>query len=272
MLKAAFFCILVTFLLTGQAFAQDATQVSVSTDRQSYGTGDTITISGRISPAPQTSTAVLQVFNTFNVLMQIGIVNISSDGSFTTHIKAEGANWQNDGTYTIKVLYSSPPINAVGTKAITFKAGAAETGTQSSQQSAPQTTPQQSASQQSTQQQTVPQTMPPQQTVPQQTVPQQSTQQTVQVPQGIQVPFWAKDTARRWHDGLAGNAEFGKVIQFMIASGLVKTSEQVTSQDTFDNTPSWVKDPAGWWAQGLVSDTDFAETIQFLITSDIIKP
>lgn len=251
------------FLLTGQAFAQDATQVSVSTDRQSYSTGDIITISGSISPAPQTSTAVLQVFNTFNVLMQIGIVNISSDGSFTTHIKAEGANWQNDGTYTIKVLYSSPPINAIGTKAITFKAGAAQTGTQSSQQTVPQqSAPQQSApQQQSIQQQTV-----PQQSTPQQSVPKQAVQQ------GIEVPFWAKDTARRWHDGLAGNAEFGKVIQFMIASGLVKTSEHVTPQDTFDNTPSWVKDPAGWWAQGLVSDTDFAETIQFLITSDIIKP
>ena len=264
MLKTVFFCIFVTFLVAGQAFAQDATQVTVSTDRQSYNTGDTITISGSISPAPQTSTAVLQVFNTFNVLMQIGIVNISSDGSFITHIKAEGANWQNDGTYTIKVLYSSPPINAVGTKAITFKAGAAQTGTQSSQQSTqqtvPQTTPQQSApQQQNTQQQTVPQQNTQQQTIP-------------QVQQGIEVPFWAKDTARRWHDGLAGNAEFGKVIQFMIASGLVKTSEHVTPQDTFDNTPSWVKDPAGWWAQGLVSDTDFAETIQFLITSDIIKP
>ena len=269
MLKAVFFCIFVTFLVSGQAFAQNATQVTVSTDRQSYNTGDTITISGSISPAPQTSTAVLQVFNTFNVLMQIGIVNISSDGSFTTHIKADGANWQNDGTYTIKVLYSSPPINAVGTKAITFKAGAAQTGTQPAQQSAPQTTPQQPVPQQNTQQQTV-----LQQNTQQQTVLQQNTQQQTvpAVQHGIQVPFWAKDTARKWHDGLAENAEFGKVIQFMMASGLVKADKQVTPQNTFDNTPSWVKDPAGWWAQGLISDTDFAELIQFLITSDIIKP
>src|SRR5579872_5807942 len=120
MLKTALFCIFVTFLVTGQAFAQDATQVSVSTDKQSYSTGDTITISGKISPAPQTSTAVLQVFNTFNVLMQIGVINISGDGSFTTHIKAEGTNWQNNGIYTIKVLYSSPPIIAAGTAAIAF--------------------------------------------------------------------------------------------------------------------------------------------------------
>lgn len=249
-MKAILVCIFVTFLVTGQAFAQDTTQISVSTDKQSYSTGDTITISGKISPAPQTSTVILQVFNTFNVLMQIGIVNISGDGSFTTHIKAEGENWQNDGTYTIKVLYSSPPVNAVGTQAITFKAGAAQAGTQSAQQTAHQ--------------QSVPQQNTQQQTVPQQTIPQ--------IPQGIQVPFWAKDTARRWHDGLAGNAEFGKVIQFMIASGLVKTGQQVTPQDNFDNTPSWVKDPAGWWSQGLISDTDFADSIQFLITSDIIKP
>ena len=84
--------------------------------------------------------------------------------------------------------------------------------------------------------------------------------------------FWVKDTARKWHDGLADNAEFGKVIQYMISSGLVKTSHAITPQDKFDNVPSWVKDTAWWWSQGLVPDADFAGTIQFLLNEGIIEP
>ncbi len=83
---------------------------------------------------------------------------------------------------------------------------------------------------------------------------------------------WAKDTARKWHDGLADNMEFGKVIQYMISSGLVSTSYSITPQDTFDNTPSWVKTTAGWWSQGLVSDADFVGAIQFLLNDGIIEP
>ena len=241
MLKILFSIALIS-LLSAQAFAQTSTQITISTDRQSYHANDTIAFSGKISPAPQARTAILQVFNTFNVLIQIGVINVSQDGSFTGTIKAQGAGWQNNGTYTIKALYVSPPINAVAATTVTFSTASENT-------------------------------VPPSSTAPSQPTSQAPpTQSTTPAPQAAQIPFWAKDTARKWHDGAANNAEFGKVIQYMISSGLVKTGYQVTPQDAFDNAPSWVKDTAWWWSQGLVSDADFARTIQFLLNQGIIEP
>ncbi len=254
----------IIFLVTAQAFAQDATQITVSTDRQSYSAGDTITLSGKLINPGDANTAVLQVYNTANVLMQIGVIHIAPDGTYTTQVKAEGSGWSSNGVYTIKVLYVSPPANAVASTTISFS---------TTPQAQQPTVPQQNIPQQTTPQQTT-----PPQTTPQQTVPQ-NTQQQTQVPQpaqktqpAVQVPFWAKDAARKWHDGIIPNTEFGKVIQYLVASGLVKPNQNITPQDTFENTPSWVKEPAVWWSQGLISDTDFAETIQFLLNSYIIKP
>ena len=250
MLKTALFSIALISLLSAQALAQTSTQITISSDRQSYHANDTITISGKISPAPQASTAILQVFNTFNVLIQIGVIHVSQDGSFTGTVKAQGAGWQNNGTYTIKALYVSPPINAVAATTVTFN-------TSSGNAVLPANPP---ASQ--SQAQASPANQSP-------SIPQTS---TIPPQQAVQVPFWAKDTARKWHDGLASNTEFGKVIQYMISSGLVKTSHTITPQNSFDNAPYWVKDTAGWWSQGLVPDADFAGTIQFLLNEGIIEP
>ncbi len=232
--------------------AEGATQLTVSTDKSSYAAGDTITISGKLLNPGDANTAVLQVYNTFNVLMQIGVINIAPDGTYTTHIKAEGSGWNTNGTYAIKVLYVSPPANAVASTTISFSTIQIQTAQPTvSQQSTPQTVPQQ--------------------TVPQRSVPQSTPQATLPATP-VQIPFWAKDTARKWHDGIVPNAEFGKVIQFMISSGLVKTSQQITSQDLFENIPLWVRAPAGWWSQGLISDSDFADMVQFLLNNDVIKP
>lgn len=272
----------------GIASAQSA-QITLLTNKQSYVTGDTISISGTISSLGASNSAVLQVYNPFNVLVQIGTINVASDGTFHDTIKAEGQSWQNDGSYQIKVLYVSTPILATATANIDFKATQnPQTSQSSSPVTTPQSSPQQSSSSQpsssnsQTQSTQSANTQNTTQTITQsnQTPIEEQIQQRIalanklkqQLDQGTatEIPFWVKDTARKWHDGIVNNAEFSKDIQYFISSGLVK--ENVKPSYTFDHIPSWVKQLTNWWAQGLVQDDDYVHSIQFLLDENIIRP
>ena len=264
---------LVLITTPGLVFAQSP-QITLLTDKQSYVTGDTISISGKVSSLGASNSAVLQVFNPFNVLVQIGTINLAPDGTFSKTIKAEGGSWANDGSYQIKVLYVSTPILATVTANVNFKA-------------VTQSTPTSSPGIQSTSQSTSPTvqpTVPPSTQNPQtpdQTSIQEQIQQRIalanklkqQIEQTttIQIPSWVKDTAQKWHDGAVDNAAFGKDIQYLISSGLVKVSGQITPNDTFEQIPSWQKKVADWCSQGLVSDYDYVNSIQYLLDKKIIK-
>jgi len=260
---------LVLVATPGLVFAQNP-QITLLTDKQSYVTGDTITISGKVSSLGASSSAVLQVFNPFNVLVQIGTINLAPDGTFSKTIKAAGESWASDGSYQIKVLYVSTPILATVTANVSFKAS-------------PSSTSQSTLSSQPTQpsQPTVPSAQSPSQAPDDQTSIEEQIRQRIalanklkqQIEQSttIQIPSWVKDTAQKWHDGMVDNAGFSKDIQYMITSGLVKTSGQVTPSSTFEYIPSWQKKVAEWWSQGLVSDYDYVNSIQYLLDKKIIK-
>jgi hypothetical protein len=261
----------------GIVFAQSPSPITLLTDKQSYVTGDTITISGTISSLGASNSAVLQVFNTFNVLVQIGTINIAPDGTFSKTIKAEGESWANDGSYQIKVIYVSTPVLASGTVNVNFKATAAPSTTSSPTVQSPSTsspaTQTPSATQSSTQNTTV--TSDTQTSIDEQIKQRialaNKLKQQLDQSNTTQIPFWVKDNARKWHDGAIDNAEFSKDIQYFISSGLVKTDEQMTPTTTFEYIPSWQKDVAQWWSQGIVSDYDYVNSIQYLLDKKIIK-
>lgn len=261
---------LVLVATPGIVFAQSP-QITLLTDKQSYVTGNTITISGKISSLGASSSAVLQVFNPFNVLVQIGTINLAPDGTFSKTIKAEGESWANDGSYQIKVLYVSTPILATATANVSFKASQSTTS-QSTQPSQPGT--QSSFSQPPTSTQNPPQ-VPDDQTSIQEQIQQRialanKLKQQIENTATTQIPFWVKDTAQKWHDGIVDDAGFSKDIQYLISSGLVKTSRQVTPTSTFD-IPSWQKKVAEWWSQGLISDYDYVNSMQYLLDKKVIK-
>lgn len=259
------------------ALAQSATQIVMLTDKQSYTAGDTISISGTISSLGASSTAVLQVYNPFNVLVQIGTINVAPDGTFSTKIKAQGQSWGNDGSYEIKVLYISTPILATATKNIDFKT----TQTSSTQAQPPSPSSAPPSSQPQTPPTTQASTQTTTQTINNQTSVDEQIQQRIalanklkqQLDQstGTEIPFWVKDNARKWHDGTINNVEFSKDIQYLISSGLVNSNGQVKPTDSFEYIPSWVREVAGWWSQGLVSDNEYVNSIQFLLDQKIIK-
>lgn len=259
-----FAIILVT--IPSVAFAQSATQITILTNKQSYVTGDEITLSGTASPLGTSNSAVLQLYNPFNVLVQIRTINVASDGTFHDTIKTEGQSWNNDGSYEIKVIYVSMPILATATVHVDFKA------TQAQHSLIPTTT----SSSQSTTQNTTQTIIPPDiQTPVEEQIKQRislANKLKQQLDQGTttEIPSWVKDTARKWHDGTINNVEFSKDIQYLISSGLVKTNTKPT--DTFDHIPSWIKQVTNWWAQGLVRDDDYVNSIQFLLDENIIRP
>ena len=263
---------LVLVATPGLVFAQSP-QITLLTDKQSYVTGDTISISGTISSLGSSNSAVLQVFNPFNVLVQIGTINLAPDGTFSKTIKAAGESWASDGSYQIKVLYVSTPILATATANVNFKA-VQSTPSQS------QTTQPPSASQPPPSQPTQNTQNPPQAPDDQTSIEEQIQQrialanklkQQIENTATTQIPSWVRDTAQKWHDGTVDNAGFSKDIQYMITSGLVKISGQVTPTTTFEYIPSWQKKVADWWSQGLVSDYDYVNSIQYLLDKKVIK-
>lgn len=256
-------------IIPSTAFAQSATQIVILTDKQSYNTGDTISVSGTISSLGASNSAVMQVYNPFNVLVQIATISVASNGAFHGIIKAEGQSWANDGLYQIKVLYVSTPILATASASIDFKTTSQPAVTQSSQPS--QTPPDMSSNTNTTQTITPGTTIPFDEQVKQRIALADKLKQQLDQSNTVEIPFWVKDTARKWHDGTITNAEFSKDIEYFISSGLVKTTEQVTPSGTFDHIPSWQKEVAGWWSQGLVSDYDYVNSIQFLLDQKIIN-
>ena len=261
---------LVLVATPGIVFAQSP-QITLLTDKQSYVTGDTISISGTISLLGSSNSAVLQVFNPFNVLAQIGTINLAPDGTFSKTIKAEGESWGTDGSYQIKVLYVSTPILATATANVSFKAQSAPLPSQPIQPSQPSTQP--PSTSQPTQN---PTQTPDDQTSIQEQIQQRialanKLKQQIENTATIQIPSWVRDTAQKWHDGTVDNAGFSKDIKYMITSGLVKVSGQVTPTTTFEYIPTWQKKVAEWWSQGLVSDYDYVNSIQYLLDKKVIK-
>lgn len=251
-------------LVPSVVFAQSA-QITLLTDKQSYVTDDTISISGTIPSLGTSNSAVLQVYNPFKVLVQIGTIPIASDGTFHYTIKTEGQSWQTSGSYQIKVIYVSTPVLATATANVDFKV-------QSQIQPSPPTI------QQPTQTQ-APSTNTTVVTADTQTPVEEQIKQRIALANKLkehldqstssEIPFWVKDTARKWHDGAIDNAGYSKDIQYFVSSGLVKADVRPT--DSFEHIPSWLKDVSNWWSQGLVSDDDYVNSIQFLLDEKIIK-
>ncbi len=271
---------IVLVTIPSTAFAQSAAQITILTDKQSYVTGDTVSISGTISALGAANSAVLQVFNPFNVLVQIGTIPVASDGSFHYTVKTKGQSWSNDGLYQIKILYVSTPILATATANIAFKSAQSSPVVPPSSPPAyvppnSQTTPPQQSSQTTQTNGTI---VTPSDT---QTPTQEQIQQRIDLANKLkqqleqanttEIPFWVKDTAQKWHDGAIDNAGFSKDIQYFIASGLVKTDESIKPTDTFDHIPSWVKQVTVLWTQGTISDYSYVNAIQFLLDDNIIR-
>jgi len=85
------------------------------------------------------------------------------------------------------------------------------------------------------------------------------------------IPGWIKNNAGWWSEGLIGDDDFVKGIQYLIEKEIMIIPETKAGQGTSEGIPGWVKNNAGWWSEGLIGDSDFVSGIQFLIKESIIR-
>lgn len=110
------------------AFAQTSPQTSnatppatplitVTTNSPSYIMGDTIFISGQVQAVVPGTPLTIQVLNPTTNLIYVAQIDVSSDGKYTSTIKAscspnQQCLWATGGTYTVKVQYGLPNVTA----------------------------------------------------------------------------------------------------------------------------------------------------------------
>ncbi len=91
------------------ALGQAAEPNYVTTDKESYVTGETITISGfiKLQATYYTVDITLLIQDSIGNIVSNEKITPNSDGTFETSIVASGALWQEAGEYTIKANYLS---------------------------------------------------------------------------------------------------------------------------------------------------------------------
>jgi len=117
--------VLITGIGGGSVFAQLDVPVVVTTDKESYGDGDTIVISGEVRELLSGFPVTLQVIAANGNLVTLAQLDVSPDKTFGTELTSGGPLWRSTGDYTIKVLYGTESRTAE----TTFQFGGSGGGT-----------------------------------------------------------------------------------------------------------------------------------------------
>ena len=93
------------------AFAQSS-DISVATDSESYVSGDTIIVSGKVGIFIPDTPIIIQIFYGNN---QVGVAQepVADDGGFTAAFQAFGPLWVKDGVYTVRASYGIDNISEI---------------------------------------------------------------------------------------------------------------------------------------------------------------
>lgn len=86
-----------------------------------------------------------------------------------------------------------------------------------------------------------------------------------------QIPEWIKNNVEWWADGIIGDQEFVRGIEFLINQGILVVPPTVISDEQSDEIPDWIKNNGKWWTEGIISDDEFLNNIQFLIANGILS-
>jgi predicted secreted protein with PEFG-CTERM motif len=99
--------ILLPFFL-GESFAQEDQMITITTEKESYASGEPIQVSGLVETKYSDSKVILRVYSPINNLITIAELEVNDDGTFGGEIGTSiGGLWQKDGTYTIMANYFS---------------------------------------------------------------------------------------------------------------------------------------------------------------------
>ncbi len=103
----------VSMMLLAVPFAVYAQQpITITLDKQSYSTGDTLKVTGKVSRVITGLDVIVQVMNEKNVQAALTQVTPASDGSFSAEFRLGGPLMSNSGTYKVVVTYGDAQSRA----------------------------------------------------------------------------------------------------------------------------------------------------------------
>jgi predicted secreted protein with PEFG-CTERM motif len=117
--------ILIAGIGGGSASAQLDVPIVVTTDKESYGDGDTIVISGEVRELLSGFPITLQVIAANGNIVTLAQLDVGADKTFGIELTSGGPLWRSTGEYTVKVLYGTESR----TDETTFQFGGAGVGT-----------------------------------------------------------------------------------------------------------------------------------------------
>ncbi len=129
------FAILIASMGGGTAFAQTPGQVGgmieaivVSTDKTSYGDGDTVIISGQVRELLSGFPVTLRVIAANGNIVTLGQLDVNADKTFGTELASGGPLWRSTGEYTVMVQYGTESRSSQTTFQFGGSSGGGSTG------------------------------------------------------------------------------------------------------------------------------------------------
>ena len=112
MYNSRVFCIMLTLTFAiGMVFnaAEAVDQISLSTSSDIYYSGDYVVVFGSVNTIFENMPITIQIYHESN-LVDVAQVPVAQDGTFVKSFNAVGQQWNEEGTYTIRVQYTPTQI------------------------------------------------------------------------------------------------------------------------------------------------------------------
>ena len=112
MYNSRIFCIMLTLTLAiGMGFnaAEAVEQISLSTSNNIYYSGDYVVVFGSVNTIFENMPLTIQIYHESN-LVDVAQVAVAQDGTFVKSFNAVGQQWKEEGTYIVRVQYTSTQI------------------------------------------------------------------------------------------------------------------------------------------------------------------
>ena len=112
MYNSRVFCIMLTLTFAiGMTFnaAEAVDQISLSTSSGTYYSGDYIVVFGSVNTIFENMPITIQIYHESN-LVDVAQVTVAQDGTFVKSFNAVGQQWNEEGTYVVRVQYTSTQI------------------------------------------------------------------------------------------------------------------------------------------------------------------
>jgi len=233
--------------------------ISVSTDKDSYNSGDLIRVSGEVAELIPDSQISLNVFEpTLGRQVEFQQLGVTADKKFSIDLLAGGIQWSSNGTYTLSVLYGKGDISAETTFQFVVIDSFPDFPPSDDDAESPSITPKNNDDEPAP---------PPKD--------DELTPTSTSIDENLpllEIPQWIRDTAKWWSEGSVTDSDFTGGISFLIKESIIIIPDLPSSTNFIEEkVPQWVKKTAGWWSDGLTSDQEFANAIKFLVENGLIK-